>query len=77
MSNLTDRCNLLSRVIKQRAESLDKLKDEFNEHTRKANSAEYRWQKLVQEDMRDRDRLKELEQELNNIPTLSRQIEIA
>jgi hypothetical protein len=73
MSSITDRLNLLSRVIAQRTELLEKMKDEFNRHTREANSLQFRCEKLAVEIMKDQRSLEEIQQELYEAPTLARQ----
>jgi patatin-like phospholipase/acyl hydrolase len=77
MSSITDRLNLLSKVIAQRTELLEKMKDDFNRHTREANSLQFRCEKLAVEIMKDNQSLEEIKRELEEAPTLHRQKEIA
>lgn len=73
MSSITDRLNLLSRVIAQRTELLNHMKDEFNRHTREANSLQFRCEKLAVQIMEDQKSLEEIKRELYETPTLARQ----
>jgi hypothetical protein len=59
MSNLT-------KVINQRAESLDKLKAEFNMKMRDIKELQNRWDELSAQDFVDRQNLLKLQQELKS-----------
>ena len=73
MTSITDRLNLLSRVIQQRTEMLEKLKNDYNYHNRECNRLQFTCEKLAVEIMADQQRLLEIKQQLSEIPTLSRQ----
>jgi len=70
--NITKRRDLLASVIKQRTESLVKLKDEFSFHNREANRLQFTVEKLAIQNFEDQKKLEALEKEIFEIPTLSR-----
>jgi len=72
MDNLLGRRDLLSRVIKQREQSLEKMKNEFNQLQRESNRLQFTVEKLAIQNMEDKKKLSELEKEISEIPTLSR-----
>jgi len=72
MDNLLGRRDLLSRVIKQREQSLEKLKTEFNNLQRESNRLQFTVEKLAIQNMEDKEKLNILEKEISEIPTLSR-----
>jgi endonuclease III len=73
MSNLTDRYITLQKAIKFEKETMERLAKDFNYHNHEANRIQFTVEKLRAQYDEKQARLKELEQELNNIPTLSRQ----
>lgn len=73
MNNLTDRLDTLLKKINLNTCLLNKMTDDFNRHTREANSLQFRCEKLAVEIMKDQKSLEEIQRELYETPTLARQ----
>jgi DNA integrity scanning protein DisA with diadenylate cyclase activity len=74
MSNLSESRDILTKAIRFQKDTMDRLMKDFRFHNHEANRIQFTIEKMRGECDQNMERLKEIEREIENVPTLQRQL---
>jgi predicted transcriptional regulator len=74
MSNLSESRAILTKAIQFQKETMDRLMKDFRFHNHEANRIQFTIEKMRGECDKNMERLKEVEREIEQVPTLQRQL---
>jgi DNA integrity scanning protein DisA with diadenylate cyclase activity len=74
MSNLSESRAILTKAIQFQKDTMDRLMKDFRFHNHEANRIQFTIEKMRGECDQNMERLKEIEREIENVPTLQRQL---
>jgi predicted transcriptional regulator len=74
MSNLSESRAILTKAIQFQKDTMDRLMKDFRFHNHEANRIQFTIEKMRGECDKNMERLKEIEREIENVPTLQRQL---
>jgi hypothetical protein len=74
MSNLSESRAILTKAIQFQKDTMDRLMKDFRFHNHEANRIQFTIEKMHGECDKNMERLKEVEREIEQVPTLQRQL---
>jgi predicted transcriptional regulator len=74
MSNLSESRAILTKAIQFQKDTMDRLMKDFRFHNHEANRIQFTIEKMRGECDKNMERLKEIEREIEQVPTLQRQL---
>jgi DNA integrity scanning protein DisA with diadenylate cyclase activity len=74
MSNLSESRDILTKAIQFQKDTMDRLMKDFRFHNHEANRIQFTIEKMRGECDKNMERLKEVEREIEQVPTLQRQL---
>jgi DNA integrity scanning protein DisA with diadenylate cyclase activity len=74
MSNLSESRAILTKAIQFQKDTMDRLMKDFRFHNHEANRIQFTIEKMRGECDKNMERLKEVEREIEQVPTLQRQL---
>jgi hypothetical protein len=74
MSNLSESRAILTKAIQFQKDTMDRLMKDFRFHNHEANRIQFTIEKMRGECDQNMERLKEIEREIEQVPTLQRQL---
>jgi predicted transcriptional regulator len=74
MSNLSESRAILTKAVQFQKDTMDRLMKDFRFHNHEANRIQFTIEKMRGECDKNMERLKEVEREIEQVPTLQRQL---